>query len=185
MGYESAPGTALVATECAACARPLLDAVSVEAGMGPDCRRKFHHGEAQTAPNWAMVNRFAPEFDASADPHATANAIVHRIASQQTGFDVARLTAALWYLGFETLAARIGARLRAVNVTAEGDTLRVKAPYSEEFNAAVRRVPGARWHAESKSRLVPQASRAALWEAIKSAYPAGTIIMGATVSILL
>jgi len=32
----------MLATHCAVCSRPLVDAASVEAGMGPDCRDR--HG---------------------------------------------------------------------------------------------------------------------------------------------
>lgn len=42
MSYEAAPATRMLATHCAACARPLVDAKSVETGMGPDCRKR--HG---------------------------------------------------------------------------------------------------------------------------------------------
>lgn len=40
--YENAPATRMLATHCAVCSRPLVDAASVEAGMGPDCRDR--HG---------------------------------------------------------------------------------------------------------------------------------------------
>jgi gamma-glutamylaminecyclotransferase len=46
-GYENAPATRLLATSCACCGRALLDAISVEAGIGPDCREKYGYGEAQ------------------------------------------------------------------------------------------------------------------------------------------
>ena len=39
--YETAPATRMLATQCAVCARPLLDAVSVETGIGPHCRAKY------------------------------------------------------------------------------------------------------------------------------------------------
>ena len=46
-GYETAPATLLVATHCACCARPLVDAVSVERGCGPDCSRRYGIADAQ------------------------------------------------------------------------------------------------------------------------------------------
>ena len=41
MSYENAPATRMLATHCAACGRPLVDATSVETGMGPVCRERY------------------------------------------------------------------------------------------------------------------------------------------------
>lgn len=41
MSYTDAPATGLLATHCICCGRPLLDAKSVEANIGPDCREKY------------------------------------------------------------------------------------------------------------------------------------------------
>lgn len=198
-GYEQAPATQMLATQCAACARPLLDAESVEAGMGPDCRRK--HGflgrddDRDAIPCWASVatalgqadaDELRARAEASAGPmrgiaHAAANVLVHRIARAQTGPDVARWTIALAQLGYRRLAQKIGARLHAVRVDhdAATDTFVVRAPFSEAFNAALRRVPGVRWDAVAKVRRVPRAARVALWAAIDEAFPNGTLVLGA------
>lgn len=52
MSYESAPATILLATRCACCGRELLDAESVEKGMGPTCRRKHGFTKADEPANW-------------------------------------------------------------------------------------------------------------------------------------
>jgi hypothetical protein len=54
-GYENAPATKMIAVNCACCARPLLDARSVETGMGPICRRKHGFNEADGEANWPIV----------------------------------------------------------------------------------------------------------------------------------
>ena len=40
-GYTNAPATKLLATNCLACGRPLVDALSVERGVGPECASHF------------------------------------------------------------------------------------------------------------------------------------------------
>ena len=55
MTYESAPATKMIATHCAVCARPLLDAESVERGIGPDCAKRHGFGKEQEEPNWLTV----------------------------------------------------------------------------------------------------------------------------------
>ena len=49
MSYENAPATQLIATHCACCGRPLVDAASVERGVGPECARKYGYSEAHKA----------------------------------------------------------------------------------------------------------------------------------------
>jgi hypothetical protein len=63
--YTDAPAVALLATHCALCGRPLLDAPSVECGMGPVCRSKALQDapEAHRAEVNALVARIAARPD--------------------------------------------------------------------------------------------------------------------------
>lgn len=182
--YENAPATLLLATHCAACGRALLDAVSVEAGMGPDCREKYGYGEAQNTPDFeralaclATFTTPVAEVLVPGDAHATANKLVNRAAR---GLDAGACIAAIDALGFKTLAAKLGARIHAVRVEQVDGVLVVHAPFSAEFNEAVRSVPGQRFVKEGKKawRTVPVSSRAALWAALKRAFPTGTMVLG-------
>lgn len=132
--YTLAPAVSLVATDCAACSRPLLDAVSVEAGMGPTCRKRHGYGVAQRPADWAEVARaFAtaatPErpsntpsmldgvdLDAlwETDARRLANVLVARIAAQPGHHEVPALLMALSALGFVQVAGAIAGNLRPV-----------------------------------------------------------------------
>ena len=108
--YESAPSTILLATHCACCNRPLRDAVSVEAGMGPDCRDKHGYNEEPAcAPDWATAMRELDGFVAIADvnptltPRKACNVLVHQAACQPRTMR-APYVAAIAALGFTTLA---------------------------------------------------------------------------------
>ena len=48
MSYEDLTTTKIVATQCVACGRPLLDAQSVATGMGPTCRAKYNYTDSIT-----------------------------------------------------------------------------------------------------------------------------------------
>lgn len=94
MSYENAPATKLLATACAYCGRDLVDAVSVETGVGPECRKKY-----------------AIDSDASEEARKEANQIVFQLARKGVGNRIylpaiERLAA----LGFEHLAARVAKR---------------------------------------------------------------------------
>lgn len=154
MGYETAPATALVATACACCARPLVDAASLAAGMGPVCREK--HGYKRSCPE---------------DIRTEVNAIVYAIAARQDGPEVLSGLARLREIGFATLADRIEERLAPVIIEEQGDCYVVRAPYSEASVQAFRAVPGRRWDPREKANRFPLASRPALYGALRRAYP--------------
>ncbi|KKN10590.1 hypothetical protein LCGC14_1035020 [marine sediment metagenome] len=158
MSYENAPATRMLATQCAACGRPLVDAVSVEAGMGPDCRKRYSK---------------AP--DVSAEARATANKLVHRIALDQRGPAVVGLALELEGLGFKALADRIVKRLKVIKVLpAPGNRLAVTTPYDPDAVEGMRAVPGRRWDHEAKVNSFPASSRRQLWGWLQRFYPGQT-----------
>lgn len=176
MGYENAPATKMLATHCAMCARPLVDARSVDLGIGPDCRKK--HG----------FNEVVDE-----EARAAANRIVHAVALARANgaplegdWDALTASTALAGLGFRKLAdvlakraavVRVEAtRIPVVNSVASTEVLLVFAPYNEAANETWRRI-GARWDKERKCRVLPASRRALLWDALKKHY-AGACALG-------
>ncbi len=167
--YTNAPATALVATRCALCGRPLLDAPSVECGMGPVCRER------------ALVG--APEAN-----RGEVNALVARIAADTSAADVPAMVACVAALGYGALAERLTERLaegKAVTVRAEGDGFAVAAPFSEAFNAALRaHAPGRRWDKEARVWRIPAKAKRGLWEALLEAFPGAPLITDRGVSVV-
>ena len=182
MGYESAPATKILATHCACCGRPLVDATSVETGVGPDCRARFGYADAQDPADWQRVLIELDGFVAVADinptmePRKAANWLVYHIAADQAGPHVVAMTNAVAALGFTTLAARISKRLAPIQIELQGQEYVVKSPYIENAPNWASSVPGARWDREAKRRRVPVSSRQALFQALKRAYPGSTAI---------
>lgn len=94
--YENAPATKLLATNCACCGRALVDAVSVETGIGPECRKNF---SVDVVVDEAARNE--------------ANVLVHAVAKKGVKKAECRaICAKLDALGFVVLAARIMKRFR-------------------------------------------------------------------------
>lgn len=157
MSYENAPATKMLATHCIACGRALVDSISVEAGMGPDCRDK--HGY---------------NVHVSPEARAEANKIVHDLAAASDEPSVEHLRGAfarLIDLGFERLGLKLASRFSVVDVTVLGDSLSVTFGYSPEAVAAIKAVPGRRFNVVTKTWLVPAAERRALWSALRVAFP--------------
>lgn len=177
MSYEQAPGTALLATHCCVCARPLLDARSVELGIGPECRKKHGFNEADADADWPAVMAeldgilSRDEVNPSHESRKAANVIVHRIACAQKAAPVPGLINALRALGFRKLATRIAERLCIVKIAITEDYISVVTPYSEHAVECLRRVRGRRWDRESKSNLFPIGAKPELWRALKLAFP--------------
>lgn len=161
-GYENAPSTKLLATFCAACGRPLLDAVSVETGMGPHCRKA--HGT---------------QHDLTENQRVQANHLIYQIALDQTSMDSIQAAVRLALLGFTTLADKVIKRCRtfgAVVVRQEGSMLAVQVPYREHTLAAMRAIPGRRWDRKRKVNLVPTTQKAALWRFLQDNYPGSRLV---------
>lgn len=188
--YTDAPATDLLATRCAACGRPLLDAASVEAGMGPICRGRAGLDGAGTGAAWpavvALLAGTGVELE-SDDARRTANRVTHRIAADQSAANVPVLLGALDALGFAGVAKAIrehlGVKVPAVEVTAAGDRFDValRDLDGDTFAAvvaALRSVPGRRWDAARKVNVVPARARRELWSALATALPPGAQITG-------
>lgn len=188
MDYTNSPACELVASSCACCGRPLVDAVSVEAGVGPECREKHGFDEPQGAPNWAAFGEALSDLNSTAfvneafavavaalDARKVANMLVYRIAAEQSGADVNAYTNAIAWLGFSKLAERIAKRVAAVKITETADGfIAVRGPYSERAIVELRRVPGRVWDKAAKVNRFPVESRGHLWAALRRAYPGAT-----------
>ena len=147
-GYENAPACEMLATHCAVCARPLVDAVSVEQGIGPVCRDKYGVADGATE-----------------EQRAAANVIVARIAREVSGLtdeNVLDLVGELRDLGFVALADRIVDRVVGVpkiTITVEGPELVVASPYCPDAVAVLRLVPGRFWDRDAKVNRFPLRSK--------------------------
>ena len=182
MSYENAPSTILLATHCAACNRPLRDAQSVEAGMGPDCREKYGYAGAQTEPDWDKVNHIAEKFDLDAldmvarfhgDAHKVANMLVHRAACAPRE-ERALYIECIAALGFTKLAAKLAEGAgEVVEVKRDGEVFVVVTPYNPAFVGGLKDARiGARWNPARKAWTVPtdDRARAGLWRVVKAHY---------------
>ena len=125
MGYENAPATKIMATNCACCGRPLVDAKSVETGMGPVCRKKYGYG-----------------VDVTEEARVRANSIIYglAVAVSEGTVTVATLESVeeLRDLGFPLIADIFlynGASISIEVREHEGeDRYFVRAPYDPDFN---------------------------------------------------
>ena len=175
---------AMVATDCACCGQALQDAVSVELGIGPVCRKKhgFAAPDAGTVADWdtalaavermpaAEAQRVLDVVHGDADVRRVANVLVHLVAVHQGGPAVAHAVAALRALGFLKLADRIARHVAKIVVTVEGDTLAVASPYSDASTHEFRQVPGRRFDGATKRNVFPAHARAAVWKALRRCY---------------
>jgi hypothetical protein len=166
-GYENAPATRLLATHCACCGRPLLDARSVECGVGPVCRRNYGYNEI------------------AEDVRVAANRHVYRIACLNSGHPaecdetiVAHLTA-LSLLGCYTIANKVAANIGALEIVTEDmadDSFGLRSPYNPEAVRAMRGVPGRRWDRDAKLNTFPRSSWFKLAEVVLEHYGAGSLL---------
>lgn len=162
MSYENAPQTKLVATHCAVCHKPLCDAVSVEVGMGPVCRKKYTQSDLDAADE---------------ESRKAANKLIYEIAAKQSGPEVVEHLKDLFALGFPTVVKAVLKSVAKVKIAMIDDgRYAVKAPYDEAAVAAMRKIPGRRWDREHKVNTFPVSSKGALFALLCKFYEGETAI---------
>jgi hypothetical protein len=167
MSYENAPATKLLATNCCCCGRPLVDSVSVELGIGPECRSGMNEGISEI--QRTTCNRLT---------HAAA------VAAQSGKIEIVRQCAkAIRELDMPVLADKVlkrfvnAERLAKIIITIENDCLNVKTPYKrsmgEDFVAAWKAIPGRRYNFQHSVNVLPNnnQSRELLWQLLKNFFP--------------
>jgi hypothetical protein len=184
--YENAPATKLIATHCACCGRPLVDAVSVEAGIGPDCREKHGYAEAQGEADFAKALAFVAnvavdgceaDLGLPEDAHKAANWLTHKVACEQTGSRVLSYTNAIRALGYAKLASRIEDRLAKVRIEATHGRLVVRTPYNADAITELKKINGRKYDPATKAWSFPAEFKRAIWEVLKSYFP-GSVGVG-------
>lgn len=157
--YENAPATKMLATACVCCGRPLVDATSVELGIGPECREGMDGG--------------IPE-----ETRKVANEVVFKAALAAQAGEITKVKAlakVLEDMGLPGLSEKVCRRFRNADryteivITVEGDFYRVETPFrrgkKEEFIAAWRRIPGRRF--KDMANYVPMTRKAELFDLLR------------------
>jgi hypothetical protein len=155
MSYENARATVKLATHCVCCGRPLVDATSVELGIGPECRK----GDNGGIPDDVRVeaNKYVYEAALAADQGRVGDVII--------------IAGKIRDLGLDKLASKVGRRFKNaernadITIDVEGDEYVVSTPFrrgdKEAFIAAWRKIPGRRYR--NGRNYIPIAQKKALW----------------------
>ena len=137
--YTNAPACQMLATHCCACGRPLVDAISVSMGIGPECRGGNNGG-------------------ISVEQQDAANKITYlaAIAAQEGKVEEVRQHAnSLRELGLPVLAEKVAERFvnaernAKIKITEHQGMLKVVTPFrrgdKQAFIEAWRAIPGRRY----------------------------------------
>lgn len=185
MSYENAPATKLLATHCCCCGRSLVDAISVERGIGPDCAEKYGYFEAQVPINLEQYCNLVGEiplaiYDETFDRHKEVNKLVYEIASKSKNEkDVPSMIMMIYHLGFHVLATKLSNKIYGIEVkkSNNGDYYNVFTPFSRDWLFNVRGIKGRKWNSVNKCWEIPLSQRMSLWNAIKVTFP-GFLVIG-------
>ena len=162
----------LLATNCICCGRALVDALSVEMGIGPICRVKF----------------MPVGTDLSDESRVQANKLVYKgaVAAQTGNISVVMIVVKeLREIGFEMLADTVEARfdlgisktIRNADITISvvGDRFVVRTPFrrgdKEAFINAWRNISGRGFNRQEKCNTVPLSEKSALWSLLTKFFP--------------
>jgi hypothetical protein len=165
--YAKQRRTKVIAVRCCVCNRDLIDNASIEAGMGPTCR-KAHADKLDKA------------------KAARAKKLIWIAATTGDKSLIQACIEKLHKIGANKVADRLAANIADVKVSYVGDAIHVETPrYDPELVSAIKRVPqrqfakfdkvtGERLPRDSHERgravwTVPQTREAALWLALTQA----------------
>lgn len=171
MSYVNATTTKLLATNCVCCGLPLVDAKSVELGIGPDCRKKA-----------------GIPVDISEDVRKEANQLVHDAAIHaQNGAaeKVLEISKQIEELGLDVLAGKVERRFKKgvlkvkvkpdIEITLVNGQMSIKTPYrrgdADNFIQAWRNIEGRKYDRQTKRNIVPVGQREAVWNLLKEFFP--------------
>jgi len=162
MSYEQAPATKLLATHCIFCHRPLLDAASVEAGIGPVCREKVGYND--------------PVPDAV---RKQANKYIHQLVTNREDTEMVKSCITLiGGLGMNRLANTLEKALAEVKIEESSNKLWIEAPYLDgKATPDWRRIPGRIFDRDTKRNVVPSEKRVEVFNLLKKNYP-GLMALG-------
>lgn len=164
MSYENAPATKMLATHCAFCSRPLVDAQSVETGVGPICRKK--HWVADKVPDEARIE---------------GNKLIYQIARFQKGPMVVNALVRLAKLGFDHVVKRICKRLQSITITIKDGRIYLKTPWLGElfdsYRQECRAINGSQWENKKDGDSFPVTEKVAVYQLLMKLFP-GRIVLG-------
>jgi hypothetical protein len=161
MSYESSIQCRMLATNCCVCGKALVDATSVQLGIGPDCRNHINQGISE-------------------ETRKTCNVLTHEAAIAAQDGNIVRVRRAaelIRSLGLDVLADKILARfknaerLAKVRITEENGTLVIRTPWKNlrGFSDAWRAIPGRTYR--NGRNVVPSSSKREVWELLKRYFP--------------
>ena len=163
MSYQDSRACKMLATQCVICGRPLVDAISVERGIGPECYDKCRNGDNAG---------ISPDVQKIANEHVFNAALACQAGEVSRVLEYAEL---IRQLGLDKLADKVARRFRNADrnteilITVEDGMLRVDTPFrrgdKEAFIAAWRAIPGRRF--KNGSNYIPPEQKKALWTLLR------------------
>ena len=172
MSYQEAPATKLLAVTCICCGLPLVDAVSVELGMGPDCRKGIYPNGVSEEDR-KEVNKLVHIAAVAAQNGSAQKVLEIAEKIRNCGLDVlANRVARRFQEGARTVRTK---RVAPISIEEDGDDLIVKTPFrrkeADEFIEAWRKIRGRRYDGATKKNRVPKSEKEALWSLLKKFFP--------------
>jgi hypothetical protein len=171
MSYQNAPATKMLATNCVCCGLPLVDAKSVELGIGPDCRKNANIPEDIEDDVRIMANKYVHEAAIAAQKGAVAKVLNYADKLTNLGLEALGMKVARRFKD----GAKKASRKADIVITERGDTLIVKTPYrrgdADAFVRAWRDINGRRYDRNTRCNHIPKSEKGALWELLQRFFP--------------
>jgi len=166
MSYEDSPACKMLATECVFCGKPLVDAISVQTGAGPECRRKLK--EEISEKDRKVANKYVYEAALAAQEGHIQKVMQYANLVEELGL---RRLSSKMRNRFKDVAA--GTVTPEITIDIDGYMYKIKTPFrrgrEKEFVKAWRSIPGRRFN--RGSNYIPISQKKVLWRLLKEFFP--------------
>jgi hypothetical protein len=145
---------------CVVCHRKMNDALSIEVGMGPECRDRFSYPDS-----------------VALDVQDEVVQLVRSISVAQPDISMVESILKLHIMGLTALADHLELNLIPVVITEEQGRLLVRTSYHYSAVEAFKAIPGRRWDAAKGVNKFPMNAKAAIFGVLKKFY-LGSVALG-------
>jgi hypothetical protein len=188
--YSNSAAFQMNPTHCSCCHQPLVDATSIEHGMGPICRKNYYQDappldKEDIEPLLAKVNKLSPSLASfkfrlqtliqCLESRDAANLVNKALAvwrrDDKRTEDVILLLDILHAMGYVKMAARISELKAKIHIKVSEGFVAFDTPYNPSYVADIKKVSGRKWDKDQKVWQVPVAKKRAAWEVLQNHFP--------------
>lgn len=184
MSYLNSPSIEIVATKCFLCNRPLLDANSVESGIGPICKKKIGYFDENSQDDYKYENIGISEIDNAVleklsinDCRGAVNSLINFCSRCIKDKElIIKIVKQIDNLGYKELSKKIFYYICDIIIEQDNDLLYISYPKDRRMDWVINKNNG-KWDSKLEKYIINKNNKKRIWGAFKKFFP-GSFCIG-------